>query len=618
MTPLAPMFPRFHLGESPLVAVPPVGPVLTLAGFLRHHLALGLMASLLAGAGPLLSHPSHFSVQLPAPSAPGNAAAFHLRPTEARLAVTIVDAATGLPTPVRVRITDENGEPLGLAGVPNYPAPGAVAARLAVPGSVLGLPPEAIGVMYGANDQAQGYAFQRNGAFYVNGSFEMPMPAGQFTVTLSKGYEYIELTDQVQLARGDRATRNYELDRWIDMPARGWYSADDHIHLRRSPRENPLIRDWIAAEDVHVGILLQMGDFWTTYFSQYAFGEPGLFGAGRFLLSSGQEEPRTSELGHTISLGARNFVRFQNDYYSYDRVFDRVHELGGVSGFAHQGMTFHGYRGMTLDVLAGKLDFLELMQFCSIEGPLALENYYHFLDLGFRLTALGGSDFPWCGRGMRFGVEDVGPQIGDARFYTYTGGPLVFDRWLQGVKSGNTFVSTGPMVDLRVNGQLPGTQLDLRAGARLRISAKAFGHPAQIPLQRLQIIGHRRILAEVTAGAPGQTAGELTVDLGLVPEHGLWIAARADAGPTQVAHTTPVYVTVAGDGFHNRGNLAERIRIARGHLQEIRDWMQADAAGTYRQTYRAGAPLPVYPNTAARLERRIANAEKILADLARR
>lgn len=61
------------------------------------------------------------------------------------------------------------------------------------------------------------------------------------------------------------------------MPERDWYSADEHIHLRRSPRENPLILDWIAAEDVHVGVLLQMGDFWTTYFSQYGWGRDGRY-----------------------------------------------------------------------------------------------------------------------------------------------------------------------------------------------------------------------------------------------------------------------------------------------------------------------------------------------------
>ena len=39
------------------------------------------------------------------------------------------------------------------------------------------------------------------------------------------------------------------------MPARGWYSSDDHIHLRRSPRDNPSILRWVAAEDIHVANL---------------------------------------------------------------------------------------------------------------------------------------------------------------------------------------------------------------------------------------------------------------------------------------------------------------------------------------------------------------------------
>jgi hypothetical protein len=45
------------------------------------------------------------------------------------------------------------------------------------------------------------------------------------------------------------------------------------------------------------------------------------------VLLSGQEDPRTSQLGHTISFGADQFVRFATDYYSSDRVFDRIHNL---------------------------------------------------------------------------------------------------------------------------------------------------------------------------------------------------------------------------------------------------------------------------------------------------
>ena len=85
-----------------------------------------------------------------------------------------------------------------------------------------------------------------------------------------------------------------------------------------------------------MGNLLRMGDFWATYFAQYAFGEKGRYTEAGRLLSPGQEEPRTPEIGHTISLGATELVRNQQDYYSFDRLFDRVHQLGGVTGFAHR------------------------------------------------------------------------------------------------------------------------------------------------------------------------------------------------------------------------------------------------------------------------------------------
>lgn len=574
---------------------------------------------MLAG-GMVSAHPNHILAQAAPPVAKAGtpagggapAATAPLR-ADARLTVTIVDAATGRPTPVRVRITDEGGRPLGspALAIPRN-APAAIEARLAVPGTVPGLPPEAIAVMYGESDSAMGYGFQFNGAFYVGGAFDLPMPAGRFTVTITKGYEYVRLVETLDVKPGDRLTRRYELQRWTNQPARGWYGADDHIHLRRSPRENPLILGWIAAEDIHVGVLLQMGDFWTTYFSQYAWGRSGVFQEGRHLLTSGQEEPRTHELGHTISLGANQFVRFPDDYYSYDKYFDRVHGLNGVSGYAHQAVSFHGYRGMALDALGGKIDFLELMQFCVPPGPLAVEHYYRFLDLGCRLTALGGSDFPWCGRGRRAGEEPVGPQIGDARFYTYVGGELNYERWLAGVKAGHTFVTTGPMLELEVDGLKPGSTLDVKPGARLRIVAKAQGHPEQVPLQRLQIIGHGNVLREVAPGPGGQSASRLEAELELPVEHGIWIAARVDAGVSQMAHTTPIYVTVNGGGFHNSAKLAEHVAVTKKHLAELRGQFVPAGMPEIRATLRT-TPAPWrYPGASERLEQRIRETEKKL------
>ncbi len=473
---------------------------------------------------------------------------------DAALVVRIIDAGTGKPTPVRVRLQDSKGvRPQVRGAVP-------------VSESAIPIPKQAIGVLWGQQDRADGYAIQPDGSFIVDGAFDVRLPAGTYTLTISKGNEYTPQTHTLELKPGARLSKDFKLDRWINMPARGWYSSDDHIHLQRSPRDDASILRWIAAEDVQVGNILEMGDFWATYFTQYAFGEKGRYQEGANILSPGQEEPRTPEVGHTISLGAGAIVRSTRNYYSYDRTFDRVHELGGLTGFAHQGFSFHGYRGMVLNVLRNKVDFLELAQFCVPEGPLPTTYYYQFLDMGFRLTALAGSDFPWCGRGPRYGLpkdcdRNECAQIGNARFYTYAGKDLTFASWLSGLKASHTFVTTGPIVQLKVNDRIPGDTLDVPPGTKLHITAEAFA-PA---LNNLEIVVHGKVMKSTT----GQNASKLTAELDLTADKGLWIAARCDGGRTQVAHTTPVYVTVNGGSFYNPETYANNLKLSESYLREI-------------------------------------------------
>jgi hypothetical protein len=427
--------------------------------------------------------------------------------------------------------------------------------------------------MYGRDDRAEGYSYQPDSSFYVDGKFEVELDPGTYSVSLSKGYEYLTQQREISIGVGKGVSTTFKLERWIDMPKRGWYSADDHIHIRRSPRENPLILRWIAAEDIHVGALLQMGDFWTTYFAQYAWGRDGVYHEGNRILTSGQEEPRTHEVGHTISLAADDFVRFRDEYYLYDNVFERVHELGGLTGYAHQGMSFHGYRGMTLDILQENVDFLELLQFCVDGGPLLTEHYYFFLDLGFELTATAGSDFPWCGKGPRFGVAGAkwNAQIGDARFYTFIPDEFSFEQWKENFKAGHTFVSSGPIIDLKINGKVPGNQLQLNKGDEITISAEAFGHPEQIPLRSLEIIGHSTVLNRISFDDPNQSASQLSIQMNFKPDYGIWIAARCSAGPAQVAHTTPVYITIDDGGFGNPGSVSQNLDRCEQYLKEIEE-----------------------------------------------
>jgi hypothetical protein len=211
-----------------------------------------------------------------------------------------------------------------------------------------------------------------------------------------------------------------------------------------------------------------------------------------------------------------------------------------------------------------------------------------FLDLGLKLTALAGSDFPWCGPGPAHGFPAPSvAQIGNARFYAYTEGALSYERWFAALKDGHTFVTTGPIVFLTVNGHMPGDALDVAPGATLHMTAEAFGHDNNVPLSALEIIGHGKVLAR----AAGGTRAHLSMDFQLPAERGIWIAAKSEAGIGQVAHTTPVYVTVNGDGFHNQATASANLEIAEKYLQELEQELTSPSTALDSQASRHRAQL---------------------------
>src|SRR5690606_30322136 len=167
---------------------------------------------------------------------------------DGKVHITVIDSISQKQIPVRIRIT-QNEKPVKV------------------------IPEEAIGVMYGHWDHGDCFDFQPDSSFYCNGSFQMDLPQGTYDLYISKGNEFLQHHHKIQVKSGQTFKEIYEMSRWINMAKKGWFSGDNHIHVRRSPREDPLLMSWIQAEDIHVGVMLQMGDFWETYYAQYDWGE---------------------------------------------------------------------------------------------------------------------------------------------------------------------------------------------------------------------------------------------------------------------------------------------------------------------------------------------------------
>ncbi|MBE3123290.1 MAG: CehA/McbA family metallohydrolase [Planctomycetes bacterium] len=459
-----------------------------------------------------------------------------LTPEQGRLKLTVISDDSGEPAPAMVRLVWKiDGQVRrpdnGIDFDPQFDHQGRVGAGIAnLPGKL-------------------------RGAYWtVPGPIDMALPAGEWEVTVRRGVEHVAVVDTFTVVPGQTVERSYRPRRWVNMSKRGWYSGDDHVHAQiLSEADAQRMMTWAKAEDVHLCNIVKMGDIQRTFFEQRAFGKTSRVVDGEYVLSPGQECPRTDELGHTLAMNITSMIRDTDRYFLYDWVFDQVHAQGGLTGYAHVlSDAFHVHRDMSINVPKDKIDFVELMQFSTLGTDL----YYEFLNTGFKITASAGSDVPWGG------------TIGEVRTYALVGaGRFDADRWFEAVKQGHTFVTNGPMLEFTVDQALPGDQIDVKTTKPLHVKARVWGDSEASLPSKLEIVCNGETIKSIQPTDAKQT--ELTLEFDVDPANGFWIAARAEGADSTRAHTTPIYVVKPGLRFWKFEELDSLITKRLASLDEV-------------------------------------------------
>lgn len=376
-------------------------------------------------------------------------------------------------------------------------------------------------------------------AYFVPRPFTIKLVPGKWRLAVARGIEYLPLFEEFTLAPGEQRQRKVVMKRWVDMPSRGWYSGDGHVHFPRLTRQqDEFLLTWARAEDVHLVNVLRMGDLGSTYFEQRGYGRDFRAQSGDYVLVTGQEDPRTT-LGHTIAWNLTAPVRDTSRYYVYDTMFDGAHAQGALAGWAHASWP---NLLLPVDAIRGKLDFFEILQFRA----LGLDHYYRFLNLGATPAAAAGSDLPW------------GNTMGEVRTYAYTGRSFSADAWFDAVKRGRTFVSNGPMLEFTVNGEMPGARIEPRQNGPLHIRARAWAPEATGTPARLEIVSNGSVIR--SAEAAGAVRQQLRLDFTIRAESSQWLAARVTTTTGGLAHSSSVYVYPDGRRFWNRPDLPADVR----------------------------------------------------------
>jgi hypothetical protein len=139
--------------------------------------------------------------------------------------------------------------------------------------------------------------------------------------------------------------------------------------------------------------------------------------------------------------------------------------------------------------------------------------------------------------------------VGSTRTYVYTGDRgLDADAWFEGLRRGRAFVTTGPLVELTVNGRIPGEDVKLPAsGGDAAIVARVR---SITPLESVALIFNGEVVEKIPLSADRKSA---QFSKTLKATRSGWYHLRAEGNPKErypldttfaQGFTNPVWVTV--------------------------------------------------------------------------
>jgi hypothetical protein len=431
----------------------------------------------------------------------------------------VLDAATRRPTPVRLAFRSREGR---------Y------------------IPP------YGHRAEVNTGWFQDYGAdvavgdaafAYVDGTFQVELPVGEVYVEVGKGFEYAPVRRRLKIEPTQRELV-LEASRFANLRAKGWVTADTHVHFL-SPSTAVLEGQ---AEGLNLVSLLaaQWGDLFTNV---------GDLPHGPLVSRDGETtvqvstENRQHLLGHLGLVGGHGAPVFPmsasgpGESYLGDPLWTSLADWAD-SQRARAGLVVavhfpYPNAELAADVALEKIDAVELFPYGAGFDTQRFRDWYRYLDAGYRLPAVGGTD--------KMGAY---MPVGANRTYAHIGGEAFsFEGWARAVRAGRTFMTTGPLLLLEVDGRTPGDEILLgRGGGRVEVRLEARGF---VPFHRVEVVWNGQVVAsrEDAAGTRETTLRETVA----VPGPG-WLAARCSSrlGPTTAwglavqAHTSPVYFRVPG------------------------------------------------------------------------
>ena len=411
--------------------------------------------------------------------------------------------------------------------------------------------------------------------FHHAGEFQVEVPAGALTMDIVKGFEFWPVREEVEIEAGGVTQLTVELQPMTDMAAKGWYSGSTHVHMNYAGNlHNTLENLMMMSEAEDQDIVLEQVANKDNRILDYQHFVPG---GGAHPLSTKDrvlvvgQEYRPPFYGHVFMFGLRDHLispfttgyegtAIESLYPSNTDMFRKAKAQGATVGYVHafggsgdplEG-SLGGAKGYMVDAALGTTDAVEWAN----AGRAGFHPWYATLNNGLTATAVGGED----------SISNLqrSKLVGSVRTYVYTGGKgLTMEAWLAGLRGGNAFVSTGPLVELTVNGRIPGEEVELASSGTVELQGRVR---SITPLDKAFVIFNGEVVEEIPFTGERR---ELDLSRSYPVSGSGWFHLRVEGRNEErfpldanfaLGFTNPVWVTVAGQPVRNRASAEYSIR----------------------------------------------------------
>jgi hypothetical protein len=448
-----------------------------------------------------------------------------------RVEITVVDRATGKPVPCRVHLKDAKGKGLKVEKLPSF-----------------------------------------YDHFVCRGEVGLDVAPGSYTVEIEHGPEYSLFTDAFTLDAGRTKKLSVVLKRLVDMPAKGWWPGETHVHR---PVED--IELLMRAEELHIAPVITWWNKRNLWAKSTLPEEPLVrFDGNRFYHSMAGEDEREG--------GALLYFNLKRPL----AITEATREFPSPLTFAqearkHKGVWIDAEKPFWWDVpvwiAAGQVDSIGIANnhMCRDKmsekeawgkprvverypaprgnGYWTQEIYYRILNCGLRIPPSAGS------------ASGVLPNpVGYNRAYVHVGKDLTWEKWWEGLRAGRSFVTNGPMLLVTANGEMPGQVFTAGPGKEVKVDLRGE-LITRDPIRFIEIIRDGETVKRVSVEEFARTGslGTLTFNTSG------WFLVRAIADNPKTfrfASTAPFYVEVGE---------AKR-RVSKASARFFLDWVKERAA----------------------------------------